>query len=167
VQLVDEAVDQQIVPERAAAEDQDVLTGLSLEPGDPLVGVRAADDAGVAPRFRLFWGQTVRYDHLVYGVVEPRYLPLEWPGFGIIRHRRPESLEPVVRGTSEEQCVGRAQPLGVVGVEALVRRVSPTIVEQGHDVLARPLVETIQGHGVAHDQFARSLHQESLSPDGR
>jgi alkanesulfonate monooxygenase SsuD/methylene tetrahydromethanopterin reductase-like flavin-dependent oxidoreductase (luciferase family) len=46
VELVDQAGGRQIVPERAAAEDQDVPAGPAFELGDPLVGVRAAEERG-------------------------------------------------------------------------------------------------------------------------
>ena len=62
---------QQVVPERAAAENQDLFAGLAFEFGDLLVGVRAPDDARVMPWLRLFWSDAVRYDYFVYGVIEP------------------------------------------------------------------------------------------------
>jgi hypothetical protein len=37
VQLVDQSASQQVVPERAAADDQDVVAGLALELGNLLV----------------------------------------------------------------------------------------------------------------------------------
>jgi len=49
MQLVDQTVGQQVVPERVAAEDQDVAARPALEFGDLLVRVGTADDAGVVP----------------------------------------------------------------------------------------------------------------------
>jgi hypothetical protein len=55
VYFVNQVTGQQIVPECAAAKNQDVFAGLAFEFGNLLVSVCAADDAGVVlPRFRLF-----------------------------------------------------------------------------------------------------------------
>src|SRR5947207_3019133 len=97
---------QQIVPEDVAAKDQDVFGPLAFEFGNLLVSGSAADDAGVLPRFRLFRSQAVRYDDFVYGVVEPRYLPMDGPGLRIVRDGRPEPLEPIVRRASQQQRIG-------------------------------------------------------------
>ena len=45
VDLVNQAMRQQIVPEGPAARDEDVLAGLAFELGDLLVGVCTPDDA--------------------------------------------------------------------------------------------------------------------------
>src|SRR5215207_158431 len=75
MQLVDEPGGEQVVPERPAAEDDDVAAGPALELGDPLVGVGAADDAGcVAPRVGLVGREAVRYDDLLDRVLQPRDL---------------------------------------------------------------------------------------------
>jgi enamine deaminase RidA (YjgF/YER057c/UK114 family) len=60
VQLVDQTVGQQVVPERVAAEDQDVAALPALELGDLLVRVGAANDAGVVPWRGLVSSQAVR-----------------------------------------------------------------------------------------------------------
>src|SRR5215203_408682 len=78
VQFVDQSVGQQVVPERAAAEDQDVFAGLAFEFGDLLVSVCPANYAGVVPWLRLIRGEGVGHDHLVYGVVEAAISPARW-----------------------------------------------------------------------------------------
>jgi hypothetical protein len=50
VQLVDQATRQQAVPERAAAEDQDVLARLAVQLGYPLVGAAARRTTRVLSR---------------------------------------------------------------------------------------------------------------------
>jgi hypothetical protein len=51
---------QQVVPESAAAKDQDVFAVLAFEFGNLRVSVYTADDAGGIPlRFRLLWCQTI------------------------------------------------------------------------------------------------------------
>jgi hypothetical protein len=158
VQFVDQSVGQQVVPERAAAEDQDVFAGLAFEFGDLLVSVCPANYAGVVPRLRLIRGEGVGHDHLVYGVVELRYLPLDGCGVGVLSHGRPVALEPLVGGASWEQRVGNAQPFGVIGVEALVRRLGfEAVAERVHDVLGPPLIVAVHRHYVADDPFGHRV----------
>ena len=58
MQLVDEASSQEVVPERAAAEPQDVLSLTALELGDMRACVATFDDAReVAPGLRLLSGR--------------------------------------------------------------------------------------------------------------
>jgi hypothetical protein len=54
VEFVNQTMGQQVVPECAAAKDQDVFAVLAFEFGNLRVRVCAADDAGgMLPRFRL------------------------------------------------------------------------------------------------------------------
>src|SRR6266511_1991287 len=71
VELVDQAGGQQVLPERVAAEHQDVAAGLAFQLGDPLVSVGAADDAGILPGLGLLRRQAVGDDDLVDLIVPP------------------------------------------------------------------------------------------------
>src|SRR5690606_28072739 len=67
VQLVHQAVGEQVVPEDVTAEDQDLPPRALLECGDFRVRVRASNDAGGAPPFDRVWLQAIRNDDLLDG----------------------------------------------------------------------------------------------------
>ena len=71
MQLVHQAVDEQVVPELPAQLQQDGAPGPRLERGDLRVEVRAADDpGGVPPRRQIFRGDGVGDDVLLRGADE-------------------------------------------------------------------------------------------------
>jgi hypothetical protein len=75
VQLVHQAVDEQVVPELPAQLQQDGAPRPCLERGDLRVEVRAADDAGgVLPRRQIFLGDGVGDDVLLRDADELREL---------------------------------------------------------------------------------------------
>ena len=73
---------------------------------------------------------------------------------GIIRHRRPITFEPFIRSTSQQQGIGSTQPFGIIRIEAFIHGVSlSAIIEEGHDIFARPLVVAIQRGDVTNNEF--------------
>ena len=87
---------QQVVPEGAAAEDQDLPARLALELGDRGVGVGPVDDPGGGPpRAGLVLGEAVGDDHLVDGVVQPGELAVDGLGvaIGAARSASPQAFQ--------------------------------------------------------------------------
>ena len=71
MQLVHQAVDEQVVPELPAQLQQDVAPGPRLERGDLRIEVRATNDVGgVLPRSQILQGDGVGDDVLLRGADE-------------------------------------------------------------------------------------------------
>ena len=70
--FIDQVLQEQIVPERAAAKNQNVFALLAFELGNLIVSFCAADDASrVLPGLGLLGGQAVLNHNFVNGVIEP------------------------------------------------------------------------------------------------
>ena len=149
VQLVDEAVGEQVAPERAAAVHQRVAAVLLAEPGDVVVGVGASDDRGlVAQRAGVVLGDGVGDDGDRHAVGVPlRDVAVLLGRLRVLLLAGPELRHAAERRAAEQHRVRGPHPVRVVLGEREVHG-------HGHHVAARPLGVPVHAQHGADDDLA-------------
>ncbi len=156
MQLVDQIVNQQMVPERPAREQEDFPARSLFERGDFGERIRPFDDARVLPVPELFGTQMIGDDDFFDGPYQLRKLTPDRAGIGVLQHARPIFLV-AEKGaaTTQQEGIGGAHPLCVVMIEVLVTVVVfVVVIEDGVEAFVFPIIVAVQGNKVADNEFA-------------
>src|SRR5215469_8754173 len=121
--LINQTMRKQIIPERPAASHQNIFAWLTFEFGNLLVSIGPPDKACIR---QLFWqpiGQRIGDDDRRDGLACPRDLPLfsrPLIRVGILSDLRPETIEQLEGNTPNQKGISSTKPFGCIGVEDLV-----------------------------------------------
>src|SRR5579871_130449 len=114
--LINQIMCQEIVPECPAAGNQNIFARLAFEFGNLLVGVCTSDDADIGP----VSSERIRDDDVRHGLA--RLADLSLAGGPLLRggvpgDLRPEIVEQLEGYSASNSCVGCTEPFGSIRVE--------------------------------------------------